>query len=477
MVIEGSIDDAQSHLSQVSSGFTAINHGPVHREQLLTPESSAAPSVRPNPASSRAISSPRRRHNPNVARYLGLGSTIVPDHLKNYAPRPEKPDSPSVESGRKRIRRADDEIIQRSSYTREPPGRPAASPLVPSPYSAQYSQATYDSNDSTSIMDDQPSPQPCFAQPEVSHVTPISTLDSETVRMNIQDAVKVPHTESPCLSLPDRGEGRVIGICPDTDDSNVLCRNNDGINTTGDDYEFDITDDELLTLTMDFDETCSDVPHSVSSSLAKSCPNDNEQMHASDDCSENAPEEAPAINTSQHTRKKFVSPVTLTTHLLAATGDGGSTNARTPIVRPAFPKPARDRSPIIGLSSNVVLRTCFRIGEALNQSHQASKSGQQMLIELYARVLASERTEKQQNFTFCDLFHAKPPYVKGLYDAVIWKAVPLFEYDSRRLLQQGRMCRCIGTMKRNGKERFMVIHNIWEATWEDIEWVEGIVSF
>lgn len=100
-----------------------------------------------------------------------------------------------------------------------------------------------------------------------------------------------------------------------------------------------------------------------------------------------------------------------------------------------------------------------------------------MLIELYARVLASERTEKQQHFTFCDLFHAKPPYVKGAYDAVIWKAVPLFEYDSRRLMQQGRMCRCIGTMKRNGKERFMVIHNIWEATWEDVEWVEGIVNF
>lgn len=305
----------------------------------------------------------------------------------------------------------------------------------------------------------------------------MSTLDSETVRMNSQDAAKALHAGNSCLSLPDRGEDDIIGIYPDTDVSNVLCRNNDGITTTSDDYEFDMTDDELLILASGFDGTCFDIPHNISDSPAKSYPTDNEQRHAGDDCNENAPEEAPAINTSQHTRKKFVSPVTLTTRLLAVTSDGGSANARTPIVRSPFPKPARDRSPIIGLSSNIVLRTCFRIGEAINQAHQASKAGQQMLIELYARVLASERTEKQQHFTFCDLFHAKPPYVKGAYDAVIWKAVPLFEYDSRRLMQQGRMCRCIGTMKRNGKERFMVIHNIWEATWEDVEWVEGIVNF
>ncbi|KAJ5063588.1 hypothetical protein J3E72DRAFT_384011 [Bipolaris maydis] len=477
MVIDKNIDDAQSHLPQVSSGFTAINHGPVHREQLLTPESSAVTSVRPNPASSRAISSPRRQHNPNVARYLGLGSTIEPDHLKHYAPRPAKPDGRLVKSERKRVRRADDKIIQRSSRTREPPGRPAASTPAPTLYSTQSSQDTYDSNDSRSIIDNHTLPQSYFAQPEVSHVTPMSTLDSETVRMNSQDAAKALHAGNSCLSLPDRGEDDIIGIYPDTDVSNVLCRNNDGITTTSDDYEFDMTDDELLILASGFDGTCFDIPHNISDSPAKSYPTDNEQRHAGDNCNENAPEEAPAINTSQHTRKKFVSPVTLTTRLLAVTGDGGSANARTPIVRSPFPKPARDRSPIIGLSSNIVLRTCFRIGEAINQAHQASKAGQQMLIELYARVLASERTEKQQHFTFCDLFHAKPPYVKGAYDAVIWKAVPLFEYDSRRLMQQGRMCRCIGTMKRNGKERFMVIHNIWEATWEDVEWVEGIVNF
>ncbi|KAJ4358797.1 hypothetical protein N0V95_002719 [Ascochyta clinopodiicola] len=170
--------------------------------------------------------------------------------------------------------------------------------------------------------------------------------------------------------------------------------------------------------------------------------------------------------------RKFVSPVTLTTRLHAATGD----DARKPIVRPAFPAAVRDRSPIIGLSSQTVLKTCFRVGEAINQSCQANKNGNYILIELYARVLHSERDDLQQRFTFCDLFHAKPPYIQGVYGAAIWKSVQLFEYDSARLLQQGRICRCIGTLKRDGKDWIMTVLNVWEATWDDVQWVEGIIS-
>ena len=154
-----------------------------------------------------------------------------------------------------------------------------------------------------------------------------------------------------------------------------------------------------------------------------------------------------------------------------------SGKGQTPIVRPPFPNPVRDRSPIIGLSSSTLLRSCFRIGEAINQGYQASKSGKHVLIELYARVLESKRTAQDQHFTFCDLFHARPPYIKAVYDAAIWRPVQLFEYDSRRLLQEGRMCRCIGTMKRKEKAWTMAVLNVWEATWDDIKWVEGIVSF
>lgn len=243
-----------------------------------------------------------------------------------------------------------------------------------------------------------------------------------------------------------------------------------------DDFDFDITDNELLTLTSEVHGPTFDASRDMPSSRKTPHCKDGDEANQIRDNLQTELEGTTEMKGSQRSSKKFISPVTLTTRLLAATGDEGSIKARKPIVRPPFPGSARDRSPIIGLSSNTLLRTCFRIGEVINQSCQAAKSGKHMVIELYARVLASERSDTGQHFTFCDLFHARPPYIKGMYDAAIWKAAQLFEYDSRRLLQQGRICRCIGTMKRDGKERTMIIHNIWEATWEDVEWVEGIVG-
>jgi hypothetical protein len=170
--------------------------------------------------------------------------------------------------------------------------------------------------------------------------------------------------------------------------------------------------------------------------------------------------------------KKFLSPVTSTIRLLAETG----AETHEPIARSPFPSHVNDRSPIIGLTSYTLLRVCFRIGEAINQCSWASKSGKRVTVELYARILDSTRDDHQQHFTFCDLYHARPPYIRAKYNAVIWKHVPLFDYDSKRLLQEGKMCRCIGTMKRDEKEWNMTIVNIWEATWEDVEWSKGIVD-
>ena len=173
---------------------------------------------------------------------------------------------------------------------------------------------------------------------------------------------------------------------------------------------------------------------------------------------------------------KFKSPVTPQTDALIRKGALGVTD-RKPIVRPPFPDPVRDRSPIIGLSSNLLLRTCFRIGEAINQAGKAAKNGQNILFELYAHVLTSHRDAVKQHFVFADLFHERPPHLKGEYDATIWKPVELFNYDSGRFLSKAKMCRCIGHIKRNeNKEWTMVILNIWEATWEDVEWVQGIVG-
>jgi hypothetical protein len=159
-----------------------------------------------------------------------------------------------------------------------------------------------------------------------------------------------------------------------------------------------------------------------------------------------------------------------------------------PIVRPSFPHPIRDRSPLKGVSATTCLRTCFRIGEALNvgctaarnDSHNVSSS---ILIELYAKVVSANRDEtgNKQHFVFADLFHeARPPFIKGICDC--WKGSELWNYDCGQFLaidgnEEKKTSRVIGRMKREGTEWRFVVLNIWEATWEDVEYVRGIVGF
>lgn len=154
-----------------------------------------------------------------------------------------------------------------------------------------------------------------------------------------------------------------------------------------------------------------------------------------------------------------------------------------PIVRPPFPEQVRDRSPVVGLTPNRLLRTCFRVGEAINASRHAMRNGKNVLVELYARVLRSHRDETKQHFVLCDLFHGNPPFLRAEYDAAIWRSVPLYEIDSKVFLGDGRsadeskVCRCILTTKNCGnKEWVATMLNIWPAKQEDIQWVEGIVN-
>ena len=173
-------------------------------------------------------------------------------------------------------------------------------------------------------------------------------------------------------------------------------------------------------------------------------------------------------------RRPFVSPVMGLTQ--SRIHDIDRTERRKPIVRPVFPPPVRDRSPIIGLTPNTLLRTCFRIGEAINSGRGAVRDGKNIILELYARVLCSKRYNNKQSFIFCDLYHINAPYINAVYDAAIWKADNQFNHDSARLLQEMKMCRCIGRMMREGDEWVLAISSVWEASWEDIEWVEGIVN-
>jgi len=82
----------------------------------------------------------------------------------------------------------------------------------------------------------------------------------------------------------------------------------------------------------------------------------------------------------------------------------------------------------------------------------------------------------KQHFVLADLFHDRPPYINGVYE--LWKGVELWDYDSQRFLDSTdgtKMCRCIGKMKREDHRWKLTILNVWEATWEDIEYVKGIV--
>lgn len=414
-----------------------------------------------------------RRHNPTVAQYLGLGSSDESAHLENYAPLSAS-HSPSAASRKRNIQGSDDQVSdrpQRSPYggfefessqqlVSESFRVKKAIHRLPTnkqPYSAGSPAAT--------------SSQTASSQAVSLTGTPLGEYQQAAPTRDFREETIIASKPQDLIHSDNFSDHGVMT----KEDVDVWQHAN--VHMVPDDDEFDcgILDHDLLNLMPDTSSDTASRPSKLTgideSGFKK------EAKCSLPDMTPNTPDRHASLNISQRLWSKFKPPLTQTSQLLTATGDVENPDARKPIVRPAFPTAVRDRSPIIGLSSHTLLRTCFRIGEVINQSVRASRSGKAVIFELYARVLESERTEMQQMLTFCDLFHAKPPYIKGTYHATIWKSVQLFEYDGRRLLQKGRICRCIGTMKRADKEWIMTIVNIWEATWEDVKWVEGIVGF
>ncbi|KAI4117823.1 MAG: hypothetical protein LQ345_002009 [Seirophora villosa] len=145
-----------------------------------------------------------------------------------------------------------------------------------------------------------------------------------------------------------------------------------------------------------------------------------------------------------------------------------------PFVRCPYPALVRDRSPVVGLSSSTFLRTCFRVGEALNAGGTALRTKTDAVIELYARVAHSERSpgSLKQHFRFADMFCPdKPPFLKGTYG--LWKGVELWDLDSKVFLGEkgkGKMARVVGRMVRDEKTKGLELSmlSVWEADWEDI---------
>ena len=167
-------------------------------------------------------------------------------------------------------------------------------------------------------------------------------------------------------------------------------------------------------------------------------------------------------------------------HLISFDADGKP----LPFIRQPFAKSVRDRPVIHALRSESVLRTCFRIGEALNAASAALNSGIDSIVELYARVSSSTREQKpsssKQHFQFADLFTPdKPPFLTGVY--TLWRGVKLWDHGSKVFLGKagkGKMARVVGRMRKEEGgmgSLMMVVLCVWQVDWEEVGLAKGVV--
>jgi hypothetical protein len=159
------------------------------------------------------------------------------------------------------------------------------------------------------------------------------------------------------------------------------------------------------------------------------------------------------------------------------------------IFRNNYPALVLDRSNIPGVSPNLHLRTCFRLGEALNiaakRKHSATcTADENTVFELYARVLSSERKGNVQTFQLADLWSGggRGVSITAIWDN--WKANRYWDYNASTLLSspfdsrngEGEVARVVGRLFRHDKREWvMEIMCIWESSWEKVEWTRGIV--
>ena len=500
-----------------ASSFTPINRP---GRQLFTPQSSTSTPFTEQPSQGNR----GKRHHEAVASYLGLGMETEPPHLERYAPA-LPPTPPTPLRSRKRARKKHDGnylatndagSVKPAKQTRKPCGPRVTKPMEKKT-SSQNSATTSPGFATSALVLSPPSTTWKHDTPTLAHPIPQATTllhavgpsqnrskaifdrrsnslsSARTISSSTRDgnAARDLHAAH-ALDLDSQNtmaedEFDEIFNMIDIDEAQPSCtihaesqtadsRNLQHSGTGADTCHFldlsgnDFSDDDCLML--------SGTPTDITSSqmhCTKGPQQATEQSQSDAALSLDLTSESRLSKSQRHSHKSVL-PMIPKANAIARKPVVSSEEERKPIVRPLFPAPVRDRSPIIGLSPCLLLRTCFRIGEAIKEANHAAKSGQKVMFELYARVLSSQRNETKHGFVFRDLFHAKPPYLKGLYDAVIWRSVQLYEYDSERLLEEHRICRCIGTMRREGKEWVMVVLNAWEAKWEDIDWVEGIVK-
>lgn len=156
-----------------------------------------------------------------------------------------------------------------------------------------------------------------------------------------------------------------------------------------------------------------------------------------------------------------------------------------PFARPRFPAPVNDKSPVTGISKSTVLRTCFRIGELLNEAKKCDNAQQEAIFEVYARVTYSSRegNTRVQHFQFTDLFKDQLPYPTGMLNG--WKTGSLLDQQSAAFLDasrdRGKMCRCICRINSERKRSesdlgwVVVVLGIREVDWDEVELMRQII--
>ena len=514
-------DTAYSELQ--SGGYvSASSFTPINRpaRQILTPQSlTFTSSTEPSPQANRGRQR-GKRHHPAVANYLGLGVEAEPPHLESYAPAlPPTPSTPPRSLKRKYSRKkqhGDEAANDETENARPAKHRRVSDGLrVTRPGTRRTVKMTDTTTFSGSAPSAEVSSSPSASRnsdiPALARAFPYATETSRRGKRSCNSSkaacnkATVSSTTAQNRSVACGSKGHHLSDLDSQDtmaDDEIddifnmidLSNANDAYTTKVtsqtagptrphharakvDTYyhlnpsEDDFGDEDLFSLTAAMTNITSSPLQPTSASAKAVGIRSPCAMLSVGLTQESLP------STSRPRSRKFVSPTPSNAKALIQKKPAASSyEERKPIVRPPFPAPVRDRSPIIGLSPTLLLRTCFRVGEAINQANYAAKHGQQIVLELYARVLSSQRNEVKQDFVFRDLFHDKPPYIKGVYNAAIWKSVKLYDYDSERLLEERRICRCIGTVKREGKEWVMMVLNAWEATWDDINWAEGIVK-
>jgi len=150
-----------------------------------------------------------------------------------------------------------------------------------------------------------------------------------------------------------------------------------------------------------------------------------------------------------------------------------------PFIRSPFPRLVRNKSPVTGISNNSMLRTCFRVGEMVNEGARCLRNGQDVVFELYARVRYSSREimSRVQHFQFVDLFKDQRPYPTGTLTG--WRSGSLLDQQSSAFLsarhvgssKREKLCRCICKLKQEKKSEMgsvLVIWSIREVDWDEI---------